>query len=118
MNFLAGEVTGPGQVRIPALSDRVLTTDVALPAPGAKVQVGLRPQHLRIGPAEGDTGIVLDIRERLGAVSYDYLIAPGDQKIIVETRDPRGVPEGSNVGLDFDDADALVFDAETGERRR
>jgi hypothetical protein len=37
---------------------------------------------------------------------------------VVETRDPRGVPEGSNVGLDFDDADALVFDAETGERRR
>jgi lactose/L-arabinose transport system ATP-binding protein len=118
MNFLEGVVTGPDTVRIPAFADRVLHARVALPAPGARVQVDLRPQHLRIGPADGQTGIVLDIRERLGAVSYDYLMAPGDQKIIVETRDPRGVPEGTTVSLDFDDGDALIFDAETGLRRR
>jgi lactose/L-arabinose transport system ATP-binding protein len=118
MNFLAGTVEGPGAVRIPALGDRVVTTDVALPAPGSAISVGLRPQHLRIGPAEGQTGIVLDIRERLGAVSYDYLVAPGDLKIIVETRESRGVPEGSAVALDFDDRDALVFDGETGQRLR
>jgi lactose/L-arabinose transport system ATP-binding protein len=118
MNFLEGTVAGPGAVRIPALGDRLLSTKVALPGQGSRVQVGLRPQHLSIGPAEGETGILLDIRERLGAVSYDYLIAPGDLKIIVETRDLRGVPEGSPVSLDFDDRDALVFAADTGRRLR
>jgi lactose/L-arabinose transport system ATP-binding protein len=118
MNFLAGTVTGPGEVRIPALGDRGLATDVALPAPGTAVQVGLRPHHLRIAPADVDTGITLDIRERLGAVSYDYLIAPDAQKLIVETRDPRGLAEGSAVHLDFEAADALIFDAQNGRRLR
>jgi lactose/L-arabinose transport system ATP-binding protein len=118
MNFLAGTVTGPGEIRIPALGDRVLSTDVALHAPGTAVQVGLRPHHLRIAPADVATGITLDIRERLGAVSYDYLIAPDAQKLIVETREPHGLAEGSAVSLDFDAGDALIFDTQTGRRLR
>jgi lactose/L-arabinose transport system ATP-binding protein len=116
MNFFPGVVQGPGRVRIPMLRDRVVPCEVDLPAPGTEVCIGLRPQHLRITAADGGSDIVLDLRERLGAVSYDYLVAPGGRKIIVETRARQGLPEGSAVSLDFDAADALVFEADTGLR--
>ncbi|MCR9151805.1 MAG: sn-glycerol-3-phosphate ABC transporter ATP-binding protein UgpC [Rhodobacteraceae bacterium] len=117
MNFLDA-VAETGAVRIPMLGDLRIEASVALPAPGAAVRVGLRPQHLSITPGDTPTGVVLDIRERLGAVSYDYLLAPGNQKIIVETRDGADLPEGRDVTVAFDPADALFFDAGSGQRLR
>jgi lactose/L-arabinose transport system ATP-binding protein len=117
MNFLDA-VAETGAVRIPMLGDLRIEASVALPAPGAAVRVGLRPQHLSITPSDTPTGVVLDIRERLGAVSYDYLFAPGNQKIIVETRDGADLPEGRDVTVAFDPADALFFDAGSGQRLR
>jgi lactose/L-arabinose transport system ATP-binding protein len=117
MNFLDAVVDKSG-VRIPALGDRQVETSVSLPAPGSEIRVGLRPQHLSITPSDTATGIVLDIRERLGAVSYDYLIAPGDHKLIVETRDAAELSDGRAMAVTFSDADALFFDAKTGLRLR
>jgi len=117
MNFLDA-VAETGAVRIPMLGDLRIEASVALPPPGAAVRVGLRPQHLSITPSDTPTGVVLDIRERLGAVSYDYLLAPGNQKIIVETRDGTDLPEGRDVTVAFDPADALFFDAGSGQRLR
>jgi lactose/L-arabinose transport system ATP-binding protein len=115
MNFIEGRVHA-GKVMVPALGNREVTTDVALPGEGARVLVGLRPQHLRV--AEADSDIILDIRERLGGVAYDYLRTSSGEKIIVETRGDEAMPEGSAVSLDFDDSDALFFDGETEQRLR
>ena len=115
MNFLEGRVEGEG-LRVPSLGNRLVEAPVALPGQGKPVQLGLRPQHLRIAPGEGD--IRLDIRERLGGVSYDYLIPPGGERIIVESRDNDPLQEGITVSLDFDTADAMFFDGETGARLR
>ena len=114
MNFLPGTVRG-GAVEIPALG-RAIPATVALPADGAPVLVGIRPQHLRI--SEGGGNIRLDIRERLGGVAYDYLIAPDGTKIVAETRGDDTIPEDTLVTVDFDPAEALFFDGQSEARLR
>ncbi|MDW4497988.1 sn-glycerol-3-phosphate ABC transporter ATP-binding protein UgpC [Sulfitobacter sp. D35] len=114
MNFLDG-VVEEGRVRIPALGDTVIDTSVALPTKG-KVLVGLRPQHLNV--TAGPSDITLDLRERLGGVSYDYLNTPQGERLIVESRDDAMLPEGTAVQVGFDPSDALFFDPETEKRLR
>ncbi|MEZ5887942.1 MAG: sn-glycerol-3-phosphate ABC transporter ATP-binding protein UgpC [Paracoccaceae bacterium] len=115
MNFLEGRVE-KGRVRIAALGDVTVPTPVALPAEGGTVLVGLRPQHLTVTP--GPSAITLDIRERLGGVSYDYLSAPGGSRLIVETRNDDTIAEGTPVQVGFDPASALFFDPVTERRLR
>jgi len=115
MNFLEGTVENDA-VTVPALGGRAVSTSVSLPANGSKVLVGVRPQHLQV--AEADSPIRLELRERLGGVSYDYLTTPTGEKVIVETRDDGAIAEGSAVSLDFNDADAYFFDATSEQRLR
>jgi lactose/L-arabinose transport system ATP-binding protein len=116
MNFIRGTVTANGTVALPSLGGTEVKGPASLPAQGREVFVGLRPQHLQIEPEKGE--IRLDIREQLGGVSYDYLLPPGGEKIIVESRGDAVAPEGTSVGLSFDPADAMFFDAETEQRLR
>ena len=115
MNFVGGVVEG-GKVRLPSLGNRVIEANVTLPANGSDILVGLRPQYLTV--AEAAEGLTLDIRERLGGVSYDYLVTSAGEKLIVETRDDAEIAEGQTVAISFDPADALFFDAKTEQRIR
>ncbi len=115
MNFLGGVVDNGG-VTVAALGGRRVETSVTLPPDGSVVYVGLRPQHLIV--VNGDHGVRLDLRERLGGVSYDYLATPTGEKIIVETRGDEAIAEGTAVALDFADADAFFFDAKSELRLR
>ena len=115
MNFLQG-VVGDGRVTIPALGDAVIETSVALPPKGRPVLFGLRPQHLSI--VEGPSDIVLDIRERLGGVSYDYLNTANGERLIVESRNDEMIDDGTPVQVRFAAQDALFFDPETEQRLR
>ena len=115
MNFLRGEVRG-GHVVVPGLAGARIATDVNLPSDGAEVIVGLRPQHLSV--RQGDSPVVIDIRERLGGVAYDYLVTPTGERIVVETRGDEAIPEGASVQVDFDAGAAMFFDAATEKRLR
>ena len=110
MNFFAGQADG-STVSVPSLGARIGDT----PALGGAVIVGLRPQHLSI--AEGSTHTV-DLSEQLGGVAYHYLRADDGTQIIVEAHDQMAPKPGSRVGLSFDPANALYFDAQTEERLR
>lgn len=116
MNFVDGIVIGDGKIVLPSLDGRVVSTPVALPSTDEKVLVGLRPQNLRV--REGDSRIRLDLREHLGGVSYDYLVTGGGEKLVVENREQDAIAEGSSVILDFDDGDAMFFDAKNEARLR
>ncbi|MFN3994658.1 MAG: ABC transporter ATP-binding protein [Tabrizicola flagellatus] len=105
MNFVAG-VAEAGSVAARGLAGSVATS-VALPAAGADVTVGLRPQHLKIGP--GDTHRV-ELTEALGGVSYVHLTAPSGEKLIVERHDQVSLEPGAMVGVSFDARDAMLFD--------
>jgi len=115
MNFLEGVVEA-GKVRVAALGDQLIETDVALPADGAKITVGLRPQHLAV--AAGDSPLSVDIRERLGGVAYDYLTTPTGEALVVETRGDEDIPTGASVTLSIAEGTAMFFDPKTEQRLR
>ena len=115
MNFLNGKVEG-GNVRVPGLENKLITTDVALPAEGSNVIVGLRPNKLIV--KEADSNLTVDIRERLGGVAYDYLTTSTGERIVVETQGDDPIDSGANVSVAFNNADALFFDAESETRLR
>ncbi|MEC7963039.1 MAG: TOBE domain-containing protein, partial [Pseudomonadota bacterium] len=115
MNFLEGVVEA-GKVRVAALGGQLIETDVALPADGAKITVGLRPQHLAV--AAGDSPLSVDIRERLGGVAYDYLTTPTGEALVVETRGDEDIPTGASVTLSIAEGTAMFFDPKTEQRLR
>jgi len=104
MNFVAG-VAEAGAVAAKGLGQVV--TSVGLPAKGADVTVGLRPQHLKIGA--GSTHRV-ELTEALGGVSYVHLTAPSGEKLVVERHDQVSLEPGAMVGVSFDARDAMLFD--------
>ena len=114
MNFVAA-VTEKGSVSAPGLGTASLPTSVALPGSGAKVSVGLRPQHLALDTS-GTTHRV-EMTEALGGVSYIHLTAPTGEKLVVESHSDPEVKMGGMTGIRFDPKDALFF-ADTGLRLR
>jgi lactose/L-arabinose transport system ATP-binding protein len=115
MNFVDAVVEAPGKARAPGLST-TLSTQVALPGAGAKIVVGLRPQHLRL--TEGDTHSV-EMIEALGGVSFIHLRAPTGEKLVVELHEDSRLRSGAKVGLTLDASQAMIFAAtEAGTRIR
>ena len=104
MNFVAG-LAENGSVTAKGLG--TVATSVGLPAKGAEVTVGLRPQHLKI--TDGSTHRV-ELTEALGGVSYVHLTAPSGEKLIIERHDQVSLDPGAMVGVTFDAKDAMLFD--------
>jgi multiple sugar transport system ATP-binding protein len=115
MNFVAGIVEAGG-VRVAALDGALIETDVGLPAVGAPVTVGLRPQNLEIRPAA--SGLTVEISEHLGGVAFDYLRTPTGERIVVETKGDDEVSAGTSVAVDFAPQTAMFFDPVSEARLR
>ncbi len=113
MNFVNGSVKN-GQVSIAALSDMTFDVDMALPADTRSVTVGLRPQILAIYPAKSELSV--ELSERLGGVSYDYLRTPTGERLVVESRGDAETSAGTEVEVEFEASAALLFDPGTGQR--
>ncbi len=113
MNFLNGTV-GSGGVEVPALRATVPVA-ARLPAAGTAVTLGVRPEHLAIGPGDA---VQVDLSEALGGVSYAYLTAATGERMIVEERGDDRTAPGGRVGLSFDPGRAYLFDADSGARLR
>ena len=114
MNFFEGVVES-GAAMAPGLGGVPVPVPAGAAA-GARVEVGLRPNHATIDP-DGDSHAV-ELTESLGGVSYVHLNAPGGERMIVEAREDQPVPRGTRVGVSFDPARAYLFDRETGARLR
>ena len=105
MNFLAA-TAGNGAASVAGLAADV-ATKARLPAAGAKVTVGLRPQHLSV--TAGETHVV-EVTEALGGVSYIHVTAPTGEKLVIEAKGNVIPAAGSRVGVGFDAGEALFFD--------
>jgi lactose/L-arabinose transport system ATP-binding protein len=114
MNFLDGTVADGG-VEVPALG-RTIAVDAALPAKGAAVTIGLRPEHLEVTRGQG--ALTAELSEALGGVSYLYLTTPTGERIIVEERGDDRASEGETVDISFEQRRVKVFDSQTGARIR
>ncbi len=113
MNFLAGTIKENG-VQIEALGSQIYKTQANLPKQGTPVLVGLRPQDLTI--ESGESKIKTELSEKLGGVTYDYLLTPTREKIVVETkREGTTVPK-TPVKLVFEDNAIYLFDHTTEAR--
>ncbi len=114
MNFLNGTSNGDS-VEVPALKDSY-KLPVSIPANGADVVMGIRPEHIEINH-NGDTHTI-DLTEALGGVSYAYLISDTGEKIIVEEHGDERSQEGARVGIKFPMERAMLFDRKTEARIR
>ena len=113
MNFVAGTVEGHGRVAAAGLAGTV-ETGVTLPGTGAKVEVGLRPQHLLV--RDGATHRV-EMTEALGGVSYIHVTAATGEKLVIEAKGDVVPATGTQIGVGFDPKDALFF-SDAGARLR
>jgi lactose/L-arabinose transport system ATP-binding protein len=128
MNFLAGRVTGQTETGVTIQPEGVegRPVDAKLrerPATGARVTVGMRPEHLEIS-ADPDGGLALavDMEEDLGGVSYLHARTAAGHAVVLERRGARDAAgrenfEGRRIAVSIPPDRALVFD-EAGERVR
>ncbi len=99
---------GETAIRLP--NERLTISD------GAPVVVGVRPAHLRPGPANGEAGRLtgrVDLVEFLGNEALAiFRVGEDDVSALLSGRDPPAVGERIEVGVHADDVH--VFDAGTG----
>ncbi len=112
MNFLTGSVEDAGIV-CNDLSDEPIITNIGTRASGI---IGIRPQNLSL--QSGGKSHVVEFSERLGGVTYVHVSAPSGARLIVEVSGDTVAERGQAVGVEFDPADVMAFDAETGARMR
>ena len=83
---------------------------------GQAVMLGVRPEHLAIAEASGDTvaGEIIVV-EPMGAET-ELLIKAGDEQVTLMTNGRPNVNPGERVGLVLDPAAIHLFDQKTGQR--
>ena len=113
MNFFEG-FHAAGTITVPGLGGEHLRAPNSLVDDGPVI-VGVRPNMLTL--VDGDTHRV-DLSERLGGISYHYVMAADGSRIVVETHDQTAPASGATTGIAFDPSDAYFFDAKTERRLR
>ncbi len=115
MNFIAATVTGISADGL----DLKLAGDVKMVLPvatdgiskGDKLEVGMRPEHIRYAPKDGNLSIKINILERLGGVSITYGSVAGCEKFCAALDGEAAIAEGDTISLKVDPADCHVFTA-------
>ncbi len=124
MNFLKGEIAlGAGGRPVFVTEGVSFSLDGynagEVLAPGRKVVLGVRPEHVKVDEPAGASGEVheatVDIEEPMGADNLLWLKHAG-HTMAVRTAGSRRFSPGTKVRLSFDMTLASLFDAETEER--
>jgi ABC-type sugar transport system ATPase subunit len=79
-------------------------------APGDDVTIGIRPEHLRPVPGDGDLVGVVEVVENLGNLSLVYVALASGETVVCETRG-KGPAPGESVGLRAAAGAVHVFDS-------
>ncbi|PBB31362.1 MULTISPECIES: sn-glycerol-3-phosphate ABC transporter ATP-binding protein UgpC [unclassified Mesorhizobium] len=88
-----------------------------LPAPGAEVVLGVRPEHFfEAGEGDCDISVKADVAEHLGSVSYVYADA-GPEELIIEREARRQRAGSDHFTVSIKPERSLLFD-KTGARIR
>jgi len=124
MNFLTGraEHVGEGTLRVTldgAGAGGESATFAARAPSTPKVVVGIRPEHVRVGPVETPAlaaSATVQRIEQLGAASFLYCVLPDGQRLTVHAPGQVGIAAGSKVAVHLPVADSHLFDTAEGER--
>ncbi len=115
MNILPGRVEGDGAVAIG--NGRLAVADMrpGLP-PGSAVEVGLRPEDLRVGPAgSGAVDLGVDFVEELGATQLFHGRIE-NAEFVVQAPTGQIAADARALSLSIDAANVHLFDPQTGQR--
>ena len=117
MNFLAGRANGVDEIAVDGVGAIRLDPPLAAPVPGGAVELGVRPEDVRIvdadAPVPADAArATADGVEQLGSESYLYCTLEGGQTLTVHHAGQTRVRRGDAIGLAFDTRLAHVFDAD------
>ncbi|TRL42693.1 ABC transporter ATP-binding protein [Rhizobium straminoryzae] len=97
-------------------SEHAFTADLSgQAAVGQAVEIGVRPEHFRIGGA--GLPVQVEVAEELGDVSYLYARTASGREIVVQRQGSRDRLDGQTVQLSAEPRHVLVFDGE-GRRLR
>jgi lactose/L-arabinose transport system ATP-binding protein len=106
------ELTNQGKVRV------TLPLTAALPAIGAAVTLGVRPEHFGLeGAGDADVPVAVDVSEHLGSTSYIYANTASGEQLIIEREDVRHEIGKENLVVSIRAANAYLFDS-AGQRLR
>ena len=108
--FVAQFIGSPRMNLVPAAEARLVSPAHDLPA--SAVQVGVRPEHLRVVEHSSDVlQATVTLNEYTGAVTLMHAELPGGQTCLI-VDDKRDVPAiGSSIGLTAESANLHFFDA-------
>jgi ABC-type sugar transport system ATPase subunit len=117
MNFLTTTIKTVGEAGTDvALGDG---TTLRLPRvapgvqPGAPATLGIRPEHLRVGEAEGPTiPAVINLTEHLGGETFFYSTLSTEESLTIEVPGQAFVDSGVTVPVHVDPALCHLFDSE------
>ena len=115
MNFCKGTVTADATLSASGFAASFKPSVTGLVA-GQDVIIGLRPQHLSI--VSTGTSHHVDLTENLGGISYVHLRSDSGERLTIEVREGNPATAQGRVGISFDPAQAMIFDATTEQRIR
>ena len=120
MNFFEGTVRGADRARclveLQAFDGAVVAIPLkgALPAVGAQVSLGVRPEHFH-DEGDGHLRLTIDMLEHLGGETFAYARSAAGAMVVIETKHGRALQSGQNYDARFHTASALLFD-KAGQR--
>jgi sn-glycerol 3-phosphate transport system ATP-binding protein len=115
MNFLPASVTPEGGLALGDGTRLPLPSDAVAPAPGRAVTLGVRPEHLAVGP---DAGLVVtvELAEQLGADTIVHGRLGDGTTLLARLPGTTRVAMGERLPLAARAEQLHLFDRETGRR--
>jgi ABC-type sugar transport system ATPase subunit len=125
MNFLGARVTAvdPAGVRIALdaggeAGDAAIPADAGATARDARVTLGIRPEHIAVGPTSGAAlrlAATIERSEQLGAASFLYCRLGNGDALTVHVPGQLAHRSGDAITVGIPAAAALLFDVGDGE---
>jgi multiple sugar transport system ATP-binding protein len=113
MNFIDGVLHGQGQVRLSDGTVVPVTADTSSLAPGAKVTLGVRPEHI-VASGERTDGAVkafVQLAEHLGDTTYLHVtVGDSPEPLTVRTDPENPLETGQTAWLTLPPARCFLFD--------
>jgi multiple sugar transport system ATP-binding protein len=106
----------PGEVRDGRLLAGPFVIDASQALTDRRVEVGVRPEHVRVGDSEGLPAQV-QVVEPAGSETYLH-VAAGEALVVARVAASFRPPVGTTVHIGVESEDAHVFDADSGQTLR